>query len=1397
MKISGSEESYMQTSNIKNKEFLIELCKYYMEFLESDFHTNRAPSRRINHNADDLKKIIELQKYNGLDKSYLKVIMGKFEGASNLSRIDREQHTIKLSAEDKKEIKSLIKDNTSELSSDTEEDLRSLLSKYKFVTNSAIDSILEDLRENIKNLDRFLDNLILLDYYDELFDLWKNKQLLEKEEIYLYFFEISYKDNTYPLFYMQLSINLENDGIFDIEYNPVLLVNKKALQYISEKYAAEESIAGRIDLPPRQIYLGNFNSQVEYVNYLQNIITEVTNFFKHNRLDIKQNAIVSQKKGGITLSNRCYLALFDKSDESIVNDYEGLLNILISGGESKALDILEKLGNDFLYENPKSFHDEIQRAYNSKNVGEKLTFSSPISLNKEQLQVLDAIKKKDCDKIIIQGPPGTGKSHTITAIIYNALLEKKSVLVVSDKREALDVVEDKIEQVLEKTKLDDYLQNPILRLGKKENNYNNIFKQANYEKIRTRFYAFSMNQRQIESEIESLGKKVQSDIKANINYELSASPSEINWFLNYEACKLPNWNDRVDFEEITYGNKYPILKVIHTEIENLKRLSSDINSRVKIGITNYTGGVSDLIDELNKCVRLIKQFLTNGYDFKNYIFSKDISAFNVANIESVISKFEKLKLPVLGYLLASKKLKELESSLNHEFPNSKPFSLKKDCEKIKAEIKAYRQLIKLGEDSSKLGIDTFMIMERNAFQDTLKLLEDIIKSSQNLRDLLIRIPKTTRLLRISESNSSSLIRNTLSDISLTETEELIKFLRMKYELRSSNNDNLDSYIGDRKELENRLILKMTNILDERVINFRENFKNDAEELKKIIKKKMQIDTKQLGELVKAFPCLIVNIRELGEYLPLVPNIFDLVIIDEASQVSIAQAFPAIIRGKKVVVLGDEQQFSNVKTTNASTAINSQLFGKVKDALKGSVVANGLQRDTIINKLDNFNIKNSILKFIQNIANYECMLKKHFRSYMEIIGYSNATFYNCLEIMKIRGKSINEVIQFHRVIPEYEIEKIKNTNLTEAEFIMDELERLKHEGFKGSIGIITPFTNQQSMISKMVYNSENYNYYRDKFKIKIMTFDSCQGEERDVIYYSMVEREKEDSLKYIFPVDFKTINLEEGGTLKAQRLNVGFSRAKESIRFVISKGIEVFTGEIGRAIRIYNGYLSQPDNAKLYAKVDPKSPMEGKVLNYLFQTQFYNENNKRIEIIPQFDVGKYIKQLDPYARIPNYRTDFLIIFKVNNNTQKFVIIEYDGFEHHFKNSEYINQLNYNQFYVESDIERQKTLELYGYRFIRINKFNLGDNPVQRLDERLQKVFMFDLQEKEDLLLDQVSVAYEGIENKDIKICPQCNKAKPIKDFYDKNLATGVGNKCMECKSKNKRAKSRSRSYMGQW
>ena len=74
---------------------------------------------------------------------------------------------------------------------------------------------------------------------------------------------------------------------------------------------------------------------------------------------------------------------------------------------------------------------------------------SPVSLNSNQIRILDAIKKEDdCKYINVTGPPGTGKTHTIIGIIFDIIKNNKSVLILSDKIEALHVIESKLLQIL-------------------------------------------------------------------------------------------------------------------------------------------------------------------------------------------------------------------------------------------------------------------------------------------------------------------------------------------------------------------------------------------------------------------------------------------------------------------------------------------------------------------------------------------------------------------------------------------------------------------------------------------------------------------------------------------------------------------------------------------------------------------------------------------------------------------------------------------------------------------------------------------------------------------------------------------------------------------------------------
>ena len=409
--------------------------------------------------------------------------------------------------------------------------------------------------------------------------------------------------------------------------------------------------------------------------------------------------------------------------------------------------------------------------------------------------------------------------------------------------------------------------------------------------------------------------------------------------------------------------------------------------------------------------------------------------------------------------------------------------------------------------------------------------------------------------------------------------------------------------------------------------------------------------------------MIAGIRDYAEYVPLEQGLFDIVVIDEASQVSIAQAFPAFIRAKKLVVLGDRKQFSNVKTATASVEINSRDTNAILEEFQ--------RQQTIdvntLNRIKLFNIKTSVLEFVERIANSQIMLKKHFRGYPELISFSSKTFYGGqLQSLKIRGLPIDDVIRFTAVENDGRSEIRKNVNSAEYECIVEELRRLASFSPAPTVGIITPFAEQQSFIVQKIATVADAETLHNILRLRIMTFDSCQGEERDVIIYSMVATPQQDKLSYIFPKSLADAD-EVDHALRLQRLNVGFSRAKERIHIFHSQPLEAYRSAVGKAIAHYRDQLVITRRRPDVRDTDQTSPMEARVLKWLGQTLFVQRLGDLVEIDAQFELGTYLRQIDPRYRHPAYRVDFLI--KVQSRRGPInIILEYDGFSSLLKNLE---------------------------------------------------------------------------------------------------------------------------------
>jgi hypothetical protein len=584
---------------------------------------------------------------------------------------------------------------------------------------------------------------------------------------------------------------------------------------------------------------------------------------------------------------------------------------------------------------------------------------------------------------------------------------------------------------------------------------------------------------------------------------------------------------------------------------------------------------------------------------------------------------------------------------------------------------------------------------------------------------------------------------------------------------------------------------MSHEIDRRFIDFVDNNRATAKTLGGVIKAKQQFPQDSFAQLKSAFPCIIASIREFAEYVPLKQEIFDVVVIDEASQVSVAQAFPALLRAKKVVVFGDQKQYSNVKSAQASNMLNAGYITDMESYFRAKVAtaADKIQR------LKQFDVKKSILEFFDLIASYQDMLRKHFRGYQELISFSSKHFYGGqLQAIKVRGKPIEDVIRFTILGSSKQKERYRNVNTPEAEFILSQLRVMIDDEEGMTVGVITPFREQQQHLTRILFGDSYADRFDQDLRLKVMTFDTAQGEERDVIFYSMVATSANDLLNYIFPVEIEGVADRVEEALKVQRLNVGFSRAKECIHFVLSKPVDKFRGSIGRALSHYNNLLIDK-NIPEEEDTDPLSPMEKKALDWIKKTPFFQNNREQLELIPQFPIGDYLSQLDPFYIHPSYRCDFLLRYHGHDHEVN-VIIEYDGFAEHFTDHNKIHEGNYEQYYRPEHIERQMVIESYGYKFLRLNRFNIGRDPVYTLSQRLYALIDSATHKKTTETLTRIHNDTEGLASGSSKHCHKCDQVKPIVDFFDKKLKGGEGGYgliCMACKTKKKVTRSGRKHY----
>lgn len=412
------------------------------------------------------------------------------------------------------------------------------------------------------------------------------------------------------------------------------------------------------------------------------------------------------------------------------------------------------------------------------------------------------------------------------------------------------------------------------------------------------------------------------------------------------------------------------------------------------------------------------------------------------------------------------------------------------------------------------------------------------------------------------------------------------------------------------------------------------------------------------------PVLLMSPISVAQFLPPGSVGFDLLVIDEASQVRPEDALGLVARAKQIVVVGDNKQLPPTSFFDRVVADEDEQEESdevTEFALAGAAKATELE---------------SILALCEARGLNSAMLRWHYRSrHPSLIEVSNAEFYRRLIMPPApsaeRGR---EGLILRRVAGAYD-RGGKRINAIEAEAVANAVAEHARTSPDMSLGVVTFSTVQRDAIGDLLEMKRRTDDALDAFlregqgeDVFVKNLENVQGDERDVILVSVgygprVAGARLDSMGF-GPVSA------EGGE---RRLNVLFTRARSRCEIFCSFA----SGDIdpdrakGEGARILKRFLKYAETGVLEEQVstseDADSPFEEAVATVM----------ERLGYKVDKQVGSAGFKIDLAVRHPSQPGRYMLA------------VECDGATYHRA-----------LWARERDRLRQEVLENMGWRFHRI-------------------------------------------------------------------------------------------------
>lgn len=459
------------------------------------------------------------------------------------------------------------------------------------------------------------------------------------------------------------------------------------------------------------------------------------------------------------------------------------------------------------------------------------------------------------------------------------------------------------------------------------------------------------------------------------------------------------------------------------------------------------------------------------------------------------------------------------------------------------------------------------------------------------------------------------------------------------------------------------------------------------------------------------PVWLMSPLSVSDTMPIDISLFDVVIFDEASQITVEEGVPALFRTKQTIIVGDEMQ---MPPTNFFNSINLQ---DDEDEELEEKIGISLDSDSLLNQGG---------RKLSSV-----MLGWHYRSRHEsLISFSNAAFYqrNLMTIPDntipepdmdaippvldpMEPVNIDEILK--RSISYHHIENgiyDKRRNKDESAYIANMVCELLKSKCRKSIGIVAFSKEQQSEIEESLerfaledpkfealLEKEFQRMDEDQYNgLFIKNLENVQGDERDIIIMSVCYGYNH---KGKMLMNFGPINRRGG----EKRLNVIFSRAKEHMVIVSSIGPNEIKNDYNEGANYFKKFLSYSRHIS-----NGNFKEANVILDGLNLTHNSSSLAKEKVISQQLKMALEKKgyEVDESVGQSYFKCDLAIRFKDKGRYNTGILIDH---EEHYENKNVLEQY----------CQRPQILNAFGWKIITVFSKDWLEKP-SRVLERIERL-----------------------------------------------------------------------------